>query len=182
MKNDLHNNSVSVEDIVSIGVMLALIEVSKLAMQGIPNIELTSFWLMMFTLYFGKKVLFTIPAFILLEGCIYGFGLWAVMYLYAWPILVLLTWIGRKRESVWYYSFLCGTFGLCFGFLCSFPYFFIGITEEGIQGGLHAAFTWWVAGIPWDIIHGISNFVIMLVLYKPIRNVMMRKEKDKNIV
>ena len=75
-EDSLHNKRITVNDIAQRGVMIALIEVSKLALQGIPNIELTSFWLIMFTLYFCAKVLYVIPAFIILEGCIYGFGIW----------------------------------------------------------------------------------------------------------
>ena len=33
-------------------------------------------------------------------------------------------------------------------------------------------FNWWIAGIPFDLIHGASNFLIMLLLYKPVRRVM----------
>lgn len=42
------------------------------------------------------------------------------------------------------------------------------------DGGLRAGFTWWVAGIPWDITHGVGNFVLMLVLYRPVRGAMRR--------
>ena len=35
--------------------------------------------------------------------------------------------------------------------MCSIPYLFIG--------GIHTAFAWWVSGIPFDMIHGVSNFV-----------------------
>ena len=40
---------------------------------------------------------------------------------------------------------------------------------ENMHDFFSAAFTWWVSGIPWDVAHGISNFVLMLVLYRPIR-------------
>ncbi len=30
------------------------------------------------------------------------------------------------------------------------------------------AFAWWVSGIPFDIVHCLSNFVICLVLFKPL--------------
>ncbi|MBP3852427.1 MAG: hypothetical protein J6D36_07775 [Erysipelotrichaceae bacterium] len=33
-------------------------------------------------------------------------------------------------------------------------------------------FTWWIAGIPYDIAHGIANFLIMILLYKPVYHVM----------
>jgi energy-coupling factor transport system substrate-specific component len=42
------------------------------------------------------------------------------------------------------------------------------------MGGLKTAIAWWIAGIPWDIVHGVANFVIMIVLYKPMVNVMKK--------
>lgn len=41
-----------------------------------------------------------------------------------------------------------------------------------VYRGIHTAFAWWVSGIPFDMIHGVSNFVLMLVLYKPLRRVL----------
>ena len=165
---------ITVRDITLIGMMVAVIEVCKAALSFLPNIELTTFWLILFTLYFGRKILLVIPVFILIEGCIYGFGLWWVMYLYMWPLLVLLVWIFKKHGSVWFFSTLSGLFGLFFGFFCAIPYVVIGTWDGGIQNGLYAGFTWWVAGIPWDIVHGVGNFVLMLVLYHPMRQVMER--------
>lgn len=167
-------NKFTIRDIVSAGVMVALIEVCKIAFSFLPNIELTSFLLIIFTIYSGWSIVLVVPAFILIEGCIYGFGLWWFMYLYAWPLLVLTAWIFRKKESVWFWSTLSGAFGLCFGLLCTVSYVIVGITQNGIQNGLYAGFTWWVAGIPWDITHCIGNFVIMSVLFKPMRNVMSK--------
>ena len=37
--------------IATIGVLVALIEACKLAMAHIPNVELTSFWLIIFTVF-----------------------------------------------------------------------------------------------------------------------------------
>lgn len=161
----------SAKEIASIGLMVAIIEVSKVALMHIPNVELTSFWVIMFTLCFGKLVVYVIPVFILIEGAMFGFGLWWVMYLYAWPLLAIVTFLLRKLDSIWSWSLLSAAFGLSFGFLCSFPYFVIGAADGGIMNGIYAGFTWWVAGIPWDIVHGIANFVIMLVFYRPIRRV-----------
>jgi len=146
------------------GMAVAIIEACKLVMQGLPNIEVTSFFVMLFTLVLGKKMLLVVPAFTLIEGCIYGFGIWWVMYLYAWPLLAFITWQVRKKDSVLLYSIISGVFGLFFGALCSIPYLFIG--------GPAMMFNWWIAGIPFDLIHGPSNFLIMLLLYKPVRRVM----------
>ena len=155
------------------GMAVAIIEACKMVMQGLPNIEVTSFFVILFTLVLGRKMLLVVPAFTLIEGCIFGFGLWWVMYLYAWPVLALITWFIRKKDSVMLYSIVSGLFGLFFGALCSIPYLFIG--------GPSMMFSWWIAGIPFDLIHGASNFVIMLLLYKPVRRIMDRIIEKKKI-
>lgn len=166
---------IKVQDIALVGVMVAVIEVCKAAMAFLPNIELTSFWMILFTLFFGWRIWLAVPVFILIEGALYGFGLWWVMYLYAWPLLALMTWLFRRQESVWFWSILSAFFGLSFGFLCAIPYVVIGAAGGGgIMGGLTAGFTWWVAGIPWDITHCVGNFVLMLALYRPVKAAMHR--------
>ena len=175
MERKKKTGEMAVQDIALIGVMVAVIEVSKAALAFLPNIELTSFWMILFTLFFGWRILLVVPAFILMEGVIYGFGLWWVMYLYAWPLLALLAWLFRKQESVWFWSILSAAFGLMFGFLCAIPYVVIGAADGGgLIGGLTAGFSWWVAGIPWDITHGVGNFVLMLTLYRPVCAAMKR--------
>lgn len=156
-------------DIATTGMAIALIEVCKVVLMGLPNIELTSFWIIMFTLFFGWKILLVIPAFILIEGCMFGFGIWWVMYLYAWPLLALLTWLFRKQKHIWFWAVLSGFYGLFFGAMCAIPYVVNGALNGGIRSGLYAGFTWWVAGIPYDLMHCVGNFVLMLVLYKPVK-------------
>lgn len=156
--------------VATIGVLVALIEACKLAMAHIPNVELTSFWLIIFTVFFGRKAMIAVPIFTIIEGAIYGFGLWWVMYLYAWPILVLLAYVMKKNDSALPFALLSGLFGLSFGFLCAIPYVFAGSPTPGLA----YAFGYWVAGIPFDLLHGIGNFVLMLVLYRPVTSVMKK--------
>ena len=165
---------IALKDIAVTGLMVATIEVAKMALSFLPNIELTSFLLILYTLTFGMKTVFTVPVFILIEGTVYGFNLWWIMYLYAWPLLVVLTHIFKKNTSVWFWSVFSGLFGLFFGALCAIPYFFIGWAGGTVMSGVVHAATWWVAGIPWDIVHCIGNFTLMLVLYHPIRRVLQR--------
>lgn len=172
------SRKVTVRDICLIGMMVAVIEVCKVALSGLPNVELTTFWIIMFSLYLGKRVFFVIPVFILIEGAMYGVHIWWIMYLYMWPSLALITRCFRKMDSAFMWSVLSGVYGLLFGFFCAIPYLFIGSVGADLLSGLRMAFTWWVAGIPWDLVHGISNFFIMLVLYHPITRVM---NKTKNL-
>ena len=164
-----HSSRLTARDITIMALMVAVIEVSKVALAQIPNVELTSFWIIMFTLYFGPRIFYVIPVFILIEGVMYPFGLWWIMYLYAWPMLAIAVLLLKKMNTAWEWSFVSGLFGLSFGFLCAIPYIF--------TSGLAGAFTWWVAGIPWDLVHGVANFFIMLVLYKPMKITMMKMNK-----
>ena len=157
---------VKTKDITLIGMMIAIVEVCKVVFAGIPNVELTSFWIVVFTICFGKKMFYTIPAFILIEGMMYGFGIWWVQYLIAWPVLGIAAMRLRNVDSALGWAIISGMFGLFFGVLCAIPYLFMG--------GVKTAVAWWISGIPWDIVHGVANFVIMLVLYKPMLNVMKK--------
>lgn len=172
-----NNNPFTTKDITITAMMVAIIEACKFVLAGIPNVEMTSFLIILFTLHFKKQIPFAIPAFILIEGALYGFGLWWIMYLYSWPLLAFITWILRKMNSAISWGIVSGIFGLSFGVLCSIPYFIIGTVGEGIQSGLATGFAWWIAGIPFDLIHGIANFVIMLILYHPINTVLKNCRK-----
>ena len=35
------------------------------------------------------------------------------------------------------------------------------------------AITWWISGISTDIIHGVSNFIVCMVLFKPLKKAIM---------
>lgn len=172
-----NNNPLTTKDITVTAMMVAIIEACKFVLAGIPNVELTSFLIILFTLHFKKRILFVIPVFILIEGALYGFGLWWIMYLYSWPLLAFFTWMLRKMNSAISWGIVSGIFGLSFGALCSIPYFIIGTVGEGIQSGLATGFSWWIAGIPFDLIHGIANFAIMLVLYHPANTVLKSCKK-----
>lgn len=157
---------IGTKDIALIGVMIATIEAAKMALSFLPNVELVTLLIVLYALCFGWRSFYAVVVFVIIEGCLYGFGLWWVSYLYIWPLLAGLTLLFKKVESVWFFSIFTGAFGLCFGALCAIPQFFIG--------GANAAFVWWVAGIPYDLIHCVSNAVLTLVLFHPLRHVLRR--------
>lgn len=153
-------------DIVVIGMMTATIEAAKTVLAFLPNIELVTFLIIVYTLVFGKKTFAAVFAFVGIECLIWGMNLWVVNYLYVWPLLVCLTLIMRRRisGSALAYAILAGAFGLGFGALCAIPYLFIG--------GPVMMVSWWVSGIPFDLIHGGGNFILCLVLFRPILRVL----------
>lgn len=148
-----------IRDLTLLAVSAAVLFISQVAFAFLPNIEPVSLLVILFTLFFRKKVFYIIYLFTLLEGVFYGFGLWWFNYLYVWTILALIVLILKEQPPV-IYAFISGGFGLAFGFLCSLPYF--------ITGGLFGGLAYWSAGIPFDIVHGISNFIVALALFAPL--------------
>ena len=155
--------SINTKDIVLIGIMLAVIEVVKFSLSFIAGVEMVSLLFIVYTLFFREKMVYFLPTFCLVEGVLFGFGLWWFMYIYVWAILVIAVYLFRNKKSVWFFSILSGIFGALFGLLCSPVYIF--------TGGINFAISWWIAGIPTDILHGISNFIICLVLFKPLNRI-----------
>lgn len=158
------SKKISVKEIALAGVMLATIEVAKFALSSIAGIEIVSLLFILYTLSFGKRISYVLPAFLIVEGIFGGFGIWWFMYVYIWSILVAVTYGFRKYKSMWFWSTISGIFGLLFGTMCC-PVYFIAF-------GTETAVSWWVAGIPTDIIHGISNFIVCAILFKPLQTVL----------
>ena len=144
-------------EIVIYGILSAVLLAAQVSLGFLPNIEIVTLLILVYTLVFRKKVFFIIYIFVFLEGLIYGFGLWWINYLYVWSIQALITLLFRKNDSVWFWSILSGIYGITFGALCTIPYFAIG--------GISGAFAYWTSGLLFDIIHCISNFIVCLVLF-----------------
>ncbi|NLJ91345.1 MAG: hypothetical protein GX323_10675 [Clostridiales bacterium] len=156
------------KEIPLIGMLSAILLVVQITIAFLPNIELVSLLIIIYTLVLRKKVFYVLSIFIFLEGLFYGFGLWWFNYLYIWFILALITILLSKETSSLIWALVSGFFGLSFGALCAIPYFFMGLSSGGIEGGINNALAYWISGLPFDLIHGISNFLIALVLFKPL--------------
>ena len=78
------------------GILGALMFVSQVALAPLPNVELASSLTVLFTLALGPYVGYTLAVFVLLEGLLYGFGLWWFSYLYIWAILAVAAWLFRR--------------------------------------------------------------------------------------
>lgn len=162
---------INVKELILFGVLGGLISVSQIALSFIPNVETVSLFIILFSLIYKKKAMYIVFVFVIVMGLIYGFGVWWFGYIILWPFLCVMTYklenvISEKYLILSLYS---GIFGLLFGFFYAIPY--------GIFGGINAGIAYWVSGIPFDIIHGIGNYFIMLFLGEKI----FRVVKNLNI-
>lgn len=156
------------KDVALIGLLSATITSGKIALSFIPNVEIVTLLFIVYTVLFGyRHTILASVIFSTTEILIYGFSTWLLMYYLIWPILILITEVIKKKtKSEYGYAVLAGLFGLCFGLL-------FAITES-IFYGLSYGVVYWVRGIPFDIIHGVSNFILVLVLFRPLNKILSK--------
>ena len=157
---------ISVREIALFGVLGGLTFAAKLVMSGLPNIEPVSLMVMLFAVTFGKKCVYPTSVYVAMEILVFGINIWNVYYLYVWLILALAAYLMRKNQEPLAWAILSGMFGLVFGALC-------GITDIFIMG-FGVAVAKWVSGIMFDVVHCVANFVIALLLFKPLRDLMQK--------
>ena len=134
----------------------ALMYASKLLMEVAPNIHLLGVFTVAFTVVYRKKALYPIYIYVLLNGLFCGFAAWWIPYLYIWTLLwgavMLLPTRMPKPVRPFVYMSVCALHGLLFGTLYA--------PAQAILFGLDfkGMVSWIIAGLPWDFLHGVSNF------------------------
>lgn len=144
------------------GLMGALLVVSKQAMSGLPNIEPVTLLIILFALELPRETPGAITVFLVLQGVLYGFGLWWAMYLYVWYLLAFLARLLRRMDHALGWA--------VFGGLCAAVYL-VAKTPA-------FALSWWLSGLSYDAMHGVGNFALMLLLYRPLRTALRTAKKQ----
>lgn len=159
-------SALNLRQVALFGLLGGLTFAAKVAMSLLPNIEPVSLLVMLYAVVFGRKALYPIYLYVLLEILFYGIQLWSINYLYIWSLLALAAWLMRKNTHPLPWALLAGGFGLLFGALCAPVYLF--------TGGWQFALSWWASGIPFDALHCAGNFAMALVLFNPLRKLLTR--------
>ena len=148
-----------------------LMLVSKLAMEFLPNVHLLGMLTVLYTVVYRVKALIPIYIYVILNGVLSGFAAWWVPYLYVWAILWGMAMLIPKgipdKLAAIVYPLVASIHGFAFGaFYAPLQALMFGLDLEGM-------IAWYLAGIPFDVIHGISNFAVgMLIL--PLSHVLRR--------
>ena len=151
----------------------ALMYASKVILEFAPNVHLLGVFTVSFTVVYRKKALYPIYTYVLLNGLFCGFSTWWLPYLYLWTLLwgaVML--LPRKMPAKirpLVYMTVCAAHGFLFGTLYA--------PAQALLYGLsfRAMLAWIVAGLPWDCIHGVSNFFCGMLIM-PIVSVLTKLE------
>lgn len=168
---------IKINEICLYGMLGVILFALKFAMSFLPNIEPVSLLLIVYTITFGVKAIYPMTIYILLEILIYGFNLWSVAYLYIWLILVIATLmvikITNKNMNPLIWASVSGVFGLIFGAMYMPIYM--------ASGGFAFALTWWISGIPFDVIHCVANFILCATLFKPITTALLTLKQEAKL-
>ncbi len=140
----------------------ALMFISKLLMEFLPNIHLIAMFICVFTVVFRAKALIPIYIFVFLTGVYGGFGLWWVPFLYIWTVLWAVVMILPKNMKVSVsavvYTTVCTLHGLLYGLLYApFQALAFGLDFKGM-------IAWIISGLPFDAVHAAGNFISSLLI------------------
>lgn len=157
------SNTARIQEICLFAMLGTLMFVSKIVMEGLPNIHLLGMLTMTYTLVFRKKALIPIYVYIFLNGLYAGFNMWWIPYLYIWTVLWGVTMLLPKRMprvvACIVYPIVCGLHGLAFGTLYA--------PVQALMYGytLEQTLAWIAIGLPWDAVHAVGNLTVGLLIY-----------------
>lgn len=166
----------SVKEIVVFAMLGAVMYASKLIMELVPNVHLLGVFVIAFTVVYRKKALYPIYTYVLLNGIFCGFATWWIPYLYIWTVLwgvtMLLPKQMPKKVRPIVYMVVCALHGFLFGTLYApAQAILFGLSFQGM-------IAWIIAGLPWDFVHGVSNFFCGILIV-PIISILKRLERSE---
>lgn len=165
----------TIREIAIFGMLGSIMYASKFIMELLPNVHLLGVFTVAFTAVYRKKALYPIYTYVILNGIFCGFATWWIPYLYVWTVLwgavMLLPSDMPKKIRPFAYMAVCAAHGFLFGTLYApAQALLFGLSFQGM-------IAWITAGLPWDFLHGISNFLCG-ILITPIISVLKLAEKN----
>ncbi len=161
----------------------ALMFVTKKAMEFLPNMHLLGVFIIAITVVYRKRALWPIYIYVLLDGLSLMFSVAWIPYLYIWTVLWGATMLLPKKipeklpkkYKPLVYMCLCGLHGFLFGLLYA--------PAEAALFGLDFRGTviWIIKGIPWDCVHGVSNFACGILILPLIKILQKTKPSGRGL-
>ncbi len=148
---------VNIKELAVFGMLGAVMCVSKFLTEWLPNIHLLGVFTVAITVVYRQKALYPLYTFVFLIGLCYGFPTWWLPYIYLWAVLwgatMLLPRNISEKIKPFLYIGVCALHGFLYGTLYApSQALLFGLDFKGMV-------TWIIAGLPWDLVHGVSNFV-----------------------
>lgn len=153
---------INLKELAVFSMLAALMLVSKLMLEAIPNFHLLGVFTVAMTVVYRRKALYPIYLYVFMQGIIAGFNLWWLPYLYIWTVLWGMTMLLPKKMptavATVVYIAVCGLHGFLFGTLYA--------PAQAVMFGLNfkGMIAWIIAGLPYDIVHGVHNLMLGILI------------------
>lgn len=161
--------------VVRVAFMAAMLTAFKLALSFIPNVEVVTLLITVYGSALG--IVYALPAtliFCAVEIAIYGVGSWVLLYFVYWSLLAVAASFLLKGRRLWL-AVIIGIVGSAlFGVLsaCCDTLFCVVSLAPSRLGDYWLAY--YIRGLYFDVVHIISNAVIVTVLYAPLVSVLKK--------
>ncbi|MDR1568615.1 MAG: ECF transporter S component [Streptococcaceae bacterium] len=147
--------------ITQLGLLVAMCTALRIVFQWLPNIQPISAFFLILVSFLGLSSALAVAIItMVVTGFYMGFGYWVAFQCLAYAIvLFLMKYLINKPLLIRAaYAFLSG---LLYGFIISLCYnLFFGLGHFGV---------YYLAGIPFDLWHALSNLCFYLLLYPLLR-------------
>ncbi len=157
------NYKLSLFEMTLFAMFSAMMFISKIVMEFLPNIHLLGMFTVLLTVVYRKKALVPIYIYVVLNGIYAGFNMWWVPYIYIWTVLwgvtMLLPKSMPKGVQMVVYPLVCSVHGLFYGVLYA--------PAQAVMFSLsfEQTIAWVVAGLPFDITHAIGNLIAGFLIH-----------------
>ena len=130
-------------------------------MEWLPNVHLVGVLLTTYTAVYRWKALIPLYIYVAFTGLSNGFSTWWIPYLYVWTVLwgaAMLLPRTLNKKTVFAYGAVCALHGFLFGVLYA--------PAQALLFRLpwSALPAWIAAGLPFDLIHGLGNAVLSVLI------------------
>ena len=152
----------SVREIAIFAMLGTIMYLSKIVLEFLPNVHLLAVLTIAYTVVYRQKALYPIYVYVFILGLTNGFTMWWIPHLYLWTVLWGVTMLLPKKMPKVVAPIVYIVVAGCHGFLYGTLY----APAQAIMFGLdfNGMVAWIIAGIPFDITHGIGNMIAGLLI------------------
>ncbi len=157
-----------------VGMMAAILECGKLTLAALPNIEVVSLFIALFSYSFGWAGVLSAFVFVCIEPLIWGFGAWFVSYLIYWPALALVfLFLGKGRvRNRFVITAVIALTTFLFGILTSLVD--IGLFSGSFDRFFYRFGIYYARGVAFYIVHIVSNSLVFIFLFPTLRTLLKK--------
>jgi hypothetical protein len=176
----MNKTTCHIKRLVLIALFGALCSAFKFFLMYIPNVEVVTLLIVVFTYVFGLGMgMGATIVFCVIEGLIWGFNpTWLVAYFIHWPTVSLVTFFmqkGRLKNPI-VIAIIISAVTVLFGLQSTFTYM---ITGGGIKATNFVSryLSLYTSGIIFYVVHVVSSFISVAVGFTPVRILLTKLNK-----